>query len=58
MSEYLFGLHYYTEPRGERCGWFKCSNRESRFAVAKAVMADIDRAGGIETFRRDKRDHL
>ena len=41
----------HTEPRGERCGWFACPNRESQFAVANAVMSDIDRAGGIETLR-------
>jgi hypothetical protein len=41
----------YTEPRGERCGWFACPSSESQFAVASAVMGDIDRAGGIETFR-------
>jgi len=41
----------HTEPRGERCGWFACSNDESQFAVAKAVMTNIDCAGGIEVFR-------
>jgi hypothetical protein len=39
------------EPRGERCGWFTCSC-ENQFAVANAVMVDIDRAGGIEILRR------
>ena len=36
------------EPRGECYGWFTCSICENQFAVAKAVMADIDRVGGTE----------
>jgi hypothetical protein len=32
------------------CGWF--STRENQFAVANAVMTEIDCAGGIEVFRR------
>jgi hypothetical protein len=39
------------EPRGERCGWFTCPC-DNQFAVANAVMVDIDRAGGIEILRR------
>jgi hypothetical protein len=69
MSEYLFGLHSghltaaadqiagrhgarhvnHKGARGESCGW--CG---SQFAVAKAVTADIDCAGGIETLRRSR----
>lgn len=49
----------YTEPRGPRRGWFGCPNRGHPFdlAVAKAVFADIDAAGGIETLlhKRDKK---
>jgi hypothetical protein len=43
----------YTEPRGERRGWFACPNRGTQHdqAIARAVMADIEDAGGIETFR-------
>lgn len=47
----------YTEPDGKRRGWFCCPSRWSPFdaAVARAVMADIDAAGGIDTFRRNPR---
>jgi hypothetical protein len=46
----------YTEPCGERRGWFACPNRGPSFyrVIASAVMADIDRAGGIEILYRDK----
>jgi hypothetical protein len=46
----------YTEPCGERRGWFACPNRGPSFyqVIARAVMADIDRAGGIETLYRDE----
>lgn len=48
----------YTEPRGERRGWFACRNRGEPFdsATARAVLADIEKAGGIEALlmRRDK----
>jgi len=51
----------YTEPRGERRGWFNCDNRGSPFdeAVAKAVMADIDAAGGLNALKhkRDRDDN-
>jgi hypothetical protein len=40
----------HTEPDGLLCGWF--SIRENQFAVANAVMTEIDCAGGIEVFRR------
>jgi hypothetical protein len=48
----------YTEPCGERRGWFACPNRGPSFyqVIARAVMADIDRAGGIETLCRDERE--
>lgn len=44
----------YTEPRGERRGWFVCPNRGAPFdqAVADAVFADIDRIGGLDAIRR------
>lgn len=46
----------YTEPRGERRGWFACPNRGSPFdqATATAVMADIRAAGGIEALTRKR----
>ena len=39
----------YTEPSGVRRGWFECPHRGVPFdtATASAVMADIDRIGGI-----------
>lgn len=42
----------YTEPNGQRRGWFSCQNRGNPFdqAIAKAVMDDIDKAGGLEAF--------
>lgn len=44
----------FTEPNGEKRGWFACPNRGSPFdqATACAVMAAIDEAGGIDTLRR------
>jgi hypothetical protein len=40
----------YTEPRGRRRGWFGAPNLGSPFdgAVARAVWADIDAAGGLD----------
>ena len=34
----------YTDPHGQRRGWFACPNRGAQFdqAIARAVMADID----------------
>src|ERR1700730_9203525 len=48
----------YTDPHGQRRGWFACPNRGAQFdqAIARAVMADIDRVGGIESLRREERD--
>ena len=48
----------YTEPCGERRGWFACPNRGPSFyqVIARAVMADIDRAGGFENLCRDERE--
>src|SRR5438128_2514508 len=45
----------YIDPCGERRGWFACPNRGPSFylVTAKAVMADIGRAGRIETLYRD-----
>jgi hypothetical protein len=63
VSDQIAGRHgawhvNYTDPRGDRRGWFACPNRGAAFdlAVAKAVMADIERAGGIEGLRRDEGD--
>ena len=42
----------YTDPgTGERRGWFSCANLGSPFdgQTAAAVMAEIDKAGGIES---------
>ena len=49
----------YTEPgTGKRRGWFYCQNLGSPFdeRTAQAVMADIERAGGIEALlhRQDR----
>lgn len=46
----------YTEPRGERRGWFACPNRGNPFdeRTATAVMADIEAAGGIEALRHQR----
>lgn len=48
----------YTEPDGRRRGWFAADNRGSPFdeRVARAVLADIERAGGLESllFARDR----
>ena len=48
----------YTEPCGDRRGWFACPNRSRSFyqVIAEAVMADIHRAGGIESLYRDERE--
>jgi hypothetical protein len=47
----------YTEPRGRKRGWFACTNQGAPFdqATARAVLADIEAAGGFEALRRDKR---
>ena len=47
----------YTEPRGEKRGWFTCPNLGSPFdqATKAAVMGAIDAAGGIEAFRKEKK---
>lgn len=49
----------YTEPRGERRGWFGCQNLGNPFDQnrARAVMADIDQVGGIEALLH-KRDAM
>jgi hypothetical protein len=46
----------YTDPSGERRGWFACPNRGPSFyrVIAEAVMAEIDRAGGIKALCRDE----
>jgi hypothetical protein len=47
----------YTEPNGERRGWFSCPNRGDAFnrATARAVAADITEIGGIDALRKGKR---
>ncbi len=47
----------YTEPRGEKRGWFECANRGEPWdsATARAVLADIERAGGLDALRRQRR---
>ncbi|MFN7305715.1 MAG: hypothetical protein ACK5TQ_03940 [Acetobacteraceae bacterium] len=45
----------YTEPgTGTRRGWFGCRNRGQPFdqQVANAVMADIEKRGGIDALRK------
>ena len=48
----------YTEPGGQRRGWFACQNRGDPFdgATARAVAAEIEQAGGLNALRyaRDK----
>lgn len=43
----------YTEPRGEKRGWFACPNLGYPFddATARAVMDAIDAVGGIDALR-------
>jgi len=43
----------HTEPGGRRRGWFECPNRGEPFdgRTAAAVMADIDKVGGIDALR-------
>lgn len=42
----------YTEPGGERRGWFACPNLGAPFdgATARAVLDDLDARGGIAAF--------
>ena len=46
----------FTEPRGEKRGWFACPNRGSPFdqRTAELVMAAIDAAGGLDALRRKR----
>jgi len=57
-ADQIAGRHgvNYTEPCGERRGWFACPNRGPSFyqLIARAVIADIDRAGGMQTLYRDE----
>ena len=43
----------YTSPSGERRGWFVTDNRGSPFnnQLANAVLADIEKAGGIDALK-------
>lgn len=43
----------YTEPRGEKRGWFACRNRGNPHdgIVAREVMGAIEAAGGLDSFR-------
>jgi len=45
----------YTEPNGERRGWFACHNHGAPFdaATAKAVLQDIAAAGGHDAMLED-----
>jgi hypothetical protein len=44
----------FTEPNGEKRGWFGCDNLGHPFdsGRANAVMADIEKAGGIESLQK------
>lgn len=44
----------FTEPTGRKRGWFSGPNRGEPFdsRLASAVMADIDKAGGVEALRK------
>ena len=46
----------YTEPRGEKRGWFYGPNQGAPFDsdLARDVMAAIDAAGGIDGLRRKR----
>jgi hypothetical protein len=46
----------YTEPRGEKRWWFACRNRGEPFdsSTAKAVLADIEAAGGFEALTKKR----
>jgi hypothetical protein len=46
----------YTEPRGEKRGWFACRNRGEPFdsGTARQVVAAIDAAGGIAVLRKKR----
>ena len=45
----------FTEPRGEKRGWFCCLNQGSPFdeQTADAVMEDVQKAGGIDALKED-----
>ncbi|MCK9520333.1 MAG: hypothetical protein WC251_03830 [Candidatus Izemoplasmatales bacterium] len=44
----------YTEPSGKKRGWFSCENLGEPFDrnTEKAVMADIEKAGGLDALRK------
>lgn len=44
----------FTEPTGRERGWFAGPNRGEPFdsLLASVVMADIDKAGGVEALRK------
>ena len=44
----------FTEPTGRERGWFAGPNRGEPFdsRLASVVMADIDKAGGVEALRK------
>lgn len=44
----------FTEPTGNKRGWFVGPNRGEPFnsRLAAAVMADIDKAGGVAALRK------
>lgn len=44
----------YTEPYGQRRGWFACANRGEPFngETAARVLKAINDAGGIQAFRK------
>ena len=46
----------YTEPHGERRGWFSCPNLGAPFdaAVAEAVLSDIAAAGGFDRLKKTR----
>lgn len=46
----------YTEPRGERRGWFTCPNLGNPFdqRTAADVMAAVDAAGGLDALKARK----
>lgn len=46
----------YTEPNGEKRGWFSGPNRGEPFdrQLARAVIADIEEAGGFDALRRKR----
>lgn len=51
-QRYGAGHVKHTDAGGERWGWFETREVVCRDAVEKAVLADIEQAGGFDALRR------